>query len=154
MQCCPKIKKSDFNNKEHNWDNKVFYTGDFLQIFYEPVGMMSKINNIKQEIIEMHKLEEPYMVLHKDVHPFKGKVLLNIERPKDIDENVELISGKFYSVMYEGEYELLNKEVRKMKEYIKEKYGLVPKEIYYWYVNCADCASADVKKTVIFARVI
>ena len=113
MQCCPKIKKSDYHNKEHHWNNRVFYTGNFFQIFYEPVGMMSRIDNIKQDIRDKYKLAQPYMVLHKDIHPFKGKILLNIEKPDDIIEPVELISGRFFSVMFEGEYELINKEIRK-----------------------------------------
>ena len=94
--------------------------------------------------------EEPFW-LTDEVSPWGSDVYLAVD--KEIDGvQIEKVSGKFLTKVFEGPYRNAAKWAREMEAYVESK-GQTMKKLYFYYANCPKCAKYGKNHVVLFAQV-
>jgi hypothetical protein len=79
--------------------------------------------------------------------------LIPIKNKSEIFD-IELVTGRFLTRLYEGHYGDTGKWIRETKRYCRER-GWEPEEYLFWYATCPKCAKkrGDKAQVVVFAKV-
>jgi hypothetical protein len=153
--CCPKFTDKDFkawNEKIITWKNKRFIKGRVFCFLFMPVNfgqvMKRMDNNVRKsgtKIINNLCLSEHSSRWNMDVYLAVNKEVA--------DEKNVVLSGKFLSKVYEGDYRDTGKWCEDFTAYAKKK-GAIIKNWFMWYTACPKCAKLYGKNyTVIIARI-
>ncbi|MFA6361358.1 MAG: hydrolase [Candidatus Shapirobacteria bacterium] len=147
-ECCPKFNPKLWDGKVFEWKNKRFIKDKVFTLFYIPMNFgtamtrsFKKIENSGQNILEGLVLSE---------HTSKWNMNLYLAVNKEIvgTENI-ILSGKFLSKVYEGDYKDMGKWTKDFESYIKTK-KMIMKKMYMWYTTCPKCAKKYGKNYVVF----
>ncbi len=147
FECCPPFDPVPWDDKLFEWDNKLFIKGKVYTLFFVPLNfgsvmrkLNSKIDNAKTEMLDWMSLSD---------HTSKWNMDLYLAVSKEIPtaENVKF-SGKFYSRVYEGNFNETGKWTADFEEKAKTK-GLSTGKQYFWYTTCPKCAKKYGKNYVV-----
>lgn len=151
-KCCPRLNAEDWDRKEMEWNNKLFYRTKYRSIFHIPLNIGSVVTKAIAELDSKGLAEDPTLMLSREESMFSSTMLLSLNQ--DTSElNTEKLSGKYASRLFEGSYRETRKWVKEIKQYC-EGTGKEAKELLFWYVTCPKCAKKyGGAQTVIFAKV-
>lgn len=152
---CPEINDQDWHLKDQDWSGKFFYFDDVQHFFGVPLGLEKRIGEMRQEIARKgYQFVNPDQVLHLP-GSFQGRLLMEIEDPKQYDANVETFeNARILTRVYHGPRSGIRDAVEALKAFTTDRTHIEPSVIYHWPVTCARCApNRGGDKVVLFARV-
>jgi len=151
QKCCERLVPQEWDKKIIKWRDKPFYKSHYVSFFHVPLNIAGKIKEGYARIEELGLAAEP-MVITRNETFWGADVLIPISAKTDIFE-IEIMSGKFATGLFEGAYGEIGTWVKKMERVCK-KNGVTPKEYLYWYATCPKCAKKyESVQVVIFARI-
>lgn len=155
MDIVKELPKMDMNNSgtgccpvfdPEPWDRKLFELSDLQMVkastkslFYVPLNMgkvmeqtMNSIRNNDGEV------KDRYLILSEDVSPFRCEHHFLVNKPINGLEN-EILSGRFYTMVFNGGYNQVPKWIEKLKGEMEGK-NLILNRVYAFYTTCPKCA--------------
>jgi len=150
--CCKIISPAEWDKKEIVWRDKPFLKSRYFAFLHVPVNIGKKITEGMKKIEEAG-LQMEQMVLSKNDGWFGADILIPIKTKTDIFE-MEMITGRFLTRLYDGHYGDMRKWIRETRAWCREK-GFEPEEYIFWYATCPKCAKkrGDKAQVVVFAKV-
>jgi len=152
---CPEIDDSEWDLKEREWDETVFYTRPFFRFFHMPIFSVKKTQKT-MKALEEAGLEpaEPGFVLYKD-GLFRGAILIAVkQRQAQAEERLfEMRGARVISKVVRGSRRDITAGVSGLLSYIRTKDGVHPSAVYFWKTDCSRCAAPEQPRAVILAVV-
>jgi hypothetical protein len=145
--CCPKFAPAPWNEKELNWDNKKFIKDKVFTLFYMPMNFGAVVKRMMAKIEKAGGNAQDWMGLSD--HTSKWNMDLYVAVDSEIPEADNIVlSGKFLSKVYEGDFRETGKWRKDFESYAAEK-GVEIKKMYMWYTTCPKCAKVYGKNYVV-----
>ncbi len=141
-ECCPEVDTTLWDNKTHEWKDKLFIKDSISLIFHMPFPskvkkVIMKLWNQAQEGGDTTD-EKDWLLLANDPSPWKGEYLLAVNKEIPGANNVKL-SGTFFSQVFDGPYSAVPKYIKKMNKDL-EAQNKKAKDYYFYYTTCPKCA--------------
>jgi hypothetical protein len=152
-ECCKRLIPAEWDKKEIVWRDKPFYRDHYWSFLHVPLDLGKKIVRGFQRIGEAGLASEQ-MVLSKCDGLWGGEMLIPISQKSGRFET-ELVTGKFLTRLFEGNYGDMRRWIKEAKQYCQSRGYDKAKEFIFWYATCPKCAKkyADKVQVVVFARV-
>lgn len=145
--CCPEFNPEVWDMKEFQWNEKKFIKDKVFTLFFMPVNfgtvirrMMGKADEAKAEVPE-------WLCLSHHTSKWNMDLYLAVDREIPGAKNV-MLSGKFLSKVYEGDFKETGKWTKDFESFAGEK-KLKIKTLYMWYTTCPKCAKKYGKNYVV-----
>lgn len=149
--CCPVFDPTLWDNKISTWNNKRFIKYNIKTFFYMPIGFGKGITKL-QTIADKYNAKIDNLCLSNHKSKWNMEILLAVDKEVPNIENI-LLSGNYYSRVYEGPFKDTEKRMEDFDKDTKEK-GYEVKELYMWYTTCTKCAKKYGKNyTVVIAKI-
>lgn len=150
--CCPKFNPDPWQEKEIEFDNKLFLKDQVRSIFHIPLNFGKVMAKNMEKIKKADALSSEILLLSDECSAWGSN--LHIAVSKEVPEaEMVRISGTFLTKVFEGGYNNMKNWIKEMEEYVSSK-GKKVKKLYFFYTTCPRCAKHYGKNyTVIFAQV-
>jgi hypothetical protein len=146
-ECCPRLEPSLWEDKIHEWNNKLFIRDKVKTFFFMPINFGGVMKRIIGKV-EAAGAEMPdSLCLSDHTSKWNMDILLAVDREVPGAENLKL-SGKFYSKVYEGNFNKTGEWCKDFEAVAKSK-GMEVKKWYMWYATCPKCAKKYGKNHVV-----
>jgi hypothetical protein len=146
-ECCPRLEPSLWEDKIHEWNNKLFIRDKVKTFFFMPINFGGVMKRIIGKV-EAAGAEMPdSLCLSDHTSKWNMDILLAVDREVPGAENLKL-SGKFYSKVYEGNFNKTGEWCKDFEAVAKSK-GMEVKKWYMWYTTCPKCAKKYGKNHVV-----
>ena len=147
QECCPKFDPAPWDNKELNWDSKRFIKDKVFTLFYMPMNFGSAMKRVYEKTERAGATIQDGMWLSD--HTSKWNMDLYVAVDKEVaDAENTMLSGKFLSKVYEGNFKDTGKWAKDFENLAKNK-GIAIKKTYMWYTTCPKCAKKYGKNYVV-----
>ncbi|HCT30076.1 MAG TPA: hypothetical protein DIW31_04965 [Bacteroidales bacterium] len=146
--CCPPFDPSLWNNKGFEWDKKRFIKDKVCTIYYMPLNFGSVMKRLDSKVRGANASMPDWLCLSDHTSKWNMDVYLAVDKEIPGAEN-KLLSGNFFSKVYEGPFKDTAKWGQDFSESLKLK-GLKEKKLYMWYTTCPKCAKKYGKNYVVF----
>jgi len=146
--CCPRFVPEPWNEKELQWENKLFLKDRVRCLFYVPLNF-GRVMAKNMARIGQAEAFTPAPPIGLSDHTSKWNMDIYIEVTKQIPggENV-LLSGSFLSKVFEGPYKNTGQWCQEMAEWVRSK-GKTIKRTLMYYTTCPRCARHYGKNYVV-----
>jgi hypothetical protein len=152
FECCPPFDPPPWEDKIHTWDNKLFIKDKVCTFFFMPLNFGAAMKRLNARVEKAGAKIPEWLCLSDHTSKWNMDLFLAVDKEIPGTENVEL-SGKFYSCVYEGNFNETGKWCADFEEKIKER-GVKTDKMYMWYTTCPKCAKKYEKNyTVIIAKI-
>ena len=140
--CCPEFDVLPWDEKTHQWEDKLFIKDTVPQLFHIPLPWA-----INRTMARMWKRAEEagaapdmkdFLMLAYDPSPWKCEYYLAVTKEVPGTENLKL-SGTFLSKVFDGPYSAVPKWIKEMDQFIASK-GKIARKNYFYYTTCPKCA--------------
>ncbi len=145
--CCQKFDPNPWDDKDFEWNDKVFAKGSVRTFFYMPLNfgntmmkMDKKIRDAGADWSEGICLSDHTSKWNMDLYISVDKIVSNIEN--------QLLTGKFYSKVYEGPFKETGNWTKDFEQILATK-NYKNAKIYTWYTTCPKCAKKFGKNYVV-----
>ncbi len=145
--CCSEFDPIPWDDKIIEWENKRFIKGSVYTFFHMPMNFGSVMRKLDQKIRSQGAIVEDNLGLSDHTSKWNMDIFLAVDKEVSGVENI-VLSGKFYSKVYEGNFRETGKWCNDYKEIIQSK-GLNIKKWYMWYTTCPKCAKKYGKNYVV-----
>ncbi|OFX83255.1 MAG: hypothetical protein A2W99_12440 [Bacteroidetes bacterium GWF2_33_16] len=136
--CCPEFKPELWDDKILEWHNKKFIKDSVFTIFFMPVNFGAVMRRIDNKVRKADASTPDFLCLADHVSRWKMDVYLAVD--KDIpNANNIVLSGKFFSKVYEGPFKDTGKWCKDFENEAKLK-GFTVNKWFMWYTTCPKCA--------------
>lgn len=144
-----------WENAEFDWDLKQYYAVSFSCLFGKPKKLFEAVQQLKAEIATREHVIPDEAPLLIEIGKFKGRLLIEIEKPREYDASViEIEKSKVYTAVHEGPFKTIGDTTKKLKQKVIDKKGLTPSSIYYWdFRHGPDLAGQRADRFIVFCRV-
>jgi hypothetical protein len=153
-KCCDLLDSKVWDKKTVEWKNKPFVKKHYWAIFYMPLGLDSYLKNMLEELQskDLFTEEHPGMIWRNE-GLFGGDVYLALKRD-DPSYDVEKLSGRFFTMFFEGkDYKDMGEWQKAFQEEAKKR-KLDVKEVISFYGQCPVCMKKFGKlQAVLFGRI-
>jgi len=146
-ECCPKFDPKPWDEKMLEWENKKFVKGKVFTLFYMPINFASVITKLNKKVEEARAAVPDWLCLSDHTSMWNMDLYLAVDKEIPGLENT-LVSGKFLSKVYEGDYKDTGKWCKDFAQYAKNK-GMDLGKMYMWYTTCPKCAKKYGKNYVV-----
>ena len=146
-ECCPPFNLLPWDDKLFEWDNKLFIKGKVCTLFFVPLNFGSVMRKLNRSIENAKTEMQDWMSLSSHTSLWNMDLYLAVDKEIPTAEHVK-ISGKFYSLVYEGNFNDTGKWSADFVLKAKEK-GFTPEKQYMWYTTCPKCAKKLGKNYVV-----
>lgn len=146
-ECCPKFEPSPWDDKVIDWNDKTFIKGKVKTFFYMPFGFRKIMTKLQNMVVKAGASIPDYLCLSNHTSKWSMDVLLAVSKPIEGADNI-ILSGKYYSRVYEGPFQDTGKWTVDFDKVAKEK-GYQIKQMYMWYTTCPKCAKKYGKNYVV-----
>ena len=137
-ECCPRFDAKQWDDKLIEWDNKRFIRKSVKTFFYMPLNFGSVMKKLDKELQNAGTPLTDNICLSDHTSKWNMDIYVNVDSDiKGLDNRV--LTGKFFSKVYEGPYKDTEKWSKDFEEISKSK-GLNIKKSYMWYTTCPKCA--------------
>ncbi|MFA5849160.1 MAG: hydrolase [Bacteroidales bacterium] len=136
--CCPKFDPEPWDDKTFEWDNKKFIKDHVFTLFYMPMNFGSAMKRMDKKVTAVGAVVPDWLCLADHTSQWNMDLWLAVDQEIPGAEN-KVLSGKFYSKVYEGDFRDTGKWCKDYAEILKSK-SLVSKKMYMWYTTCPKCA--------------
>ena len=140
--CCPKFNPDLWNEKTHNWKDKLFIKDTVRQIFHRPLP-----SSIQKTVGRMWKKAQDakgnpdikdFLLLAYDPSPWKSELYMTVTKRIPGAENVKL-SGIYLSKVFDGPYNAVPKWIKDLEQYVISL-GKKTKKHFFYFTTCPKCA--------------
>ncbi len=145
--CCPEFIPAPWDDKIIEWNNRRFIKGKVRTMFFMPMNFGKVIRKLDEKIRNSGSSVEDWLCLSDHTSKWNMDIYLAVDKEIQGAENV-LLTGKFYSRVYEGPFKDTGKWCDDFKKQVETK-GLKVKKWYMWYTTCPKCAKKYGKNYVI-----
>jgi hypothetical protein len=153
-KCCELLDSKQFDKKTVEWKGRPFIKKHYLAFFYMPLGLDSTLKGLLEDLNSKGLISEEHPVMiWRNEGMFGGDVYVALKE-EDSSYEVERLSGKFFTMFFEGkDY----KEAGKWHKVLwveAKKRKLDVKEVISYYGQCPGCMKKFGKlQTVLYARI-
>ena len=145
--CCPPFDPTNWDGKMLEWYNKPFIKDKVFTIFYMPFGFGKTMKRLDEKVAAANATMPDYLCLSDHTSQWNMDVYLAVDKEVANAENV-MLSGKFFSKVYEGPFKDTGKWSEDFKVTVAEE-GFYIKKWYMWYTTCPKCAKKYGKNYVV-----
>lgn len=151
-ECCKRLIPAEWDQKEIAWRDKPFFKSHYRAFLHVPINIGKKITRGMAKVQDSG-LGSENMVLVKNDTLWGADILIPISKNTDQFEK-ELVTGRFFTRLFEGHYSDMRHWIKEMKEYCLSK-GKKAQEYIFWYATCPKCSKkrGDKAQVVVFAKV-
>lgn len=150
--CCPRFDPKPWDKKEIIFKDKMFLKDHVTCFFYMPMGFSKAMVKYSEMIKNAGALLPKPLMLYDCNSPWRADFYIGVGKNVP-GAQMERISGKFLSRVYEGSFKDSGKWMNDMKAYVAAE-GRKAGKIYYYYTMCPACAKHYGKNyTVLLAKV-
>lgn len=146
-ECCPKFDPSPWDEKAFEWDKKKFVKDKVFTLFYIPINFGAVVRRLMAKIEKAGGKTQDWMGLSDHTSRWNMDLYVAVDREIPDTENV-ILSGKFFSKAYEGDFKDTDKWCKNFEILAKNK-GLEIEKMYMWYTTCPKCAKKYGKNYVV-----
>jgi hypothetical protein len=146
-ECCPKFDPSPWDNKTFEWNNKKFIKDKVFTLFYIPMNFGAVITRMNKKVEKAGAKVPDWFCLSEHTSKWNMDLYLAVDKEIPEAENV-VLSGKYFSKVYEGDFKDTGKWCKDFESYVKAK-GLNIKKWFMWYTTCPKCAKKYGKNYVV-----
>lgn len=152
-RCCPPFDPDAWDRHTFQFDNKLFLKVTTRSFLHIPLDMSAVM---KKALWRIHAAgagkNDEYIMLSREVSPWKAEHLISIDRPIANAETVRL-SGTYLAKVFEGPFRETGNWYSQLAGYVRTKGEKLIKS-YFYYTTCPRCARAYGKNYVVgFAQV-
>jgi len=154
--CCPRFDPTPWDEKIHEWHDKLFIRDSVKQILHRPMP-----SSMKRTIGRMWQLAKDsgadpnikdFLLLAYDPSPWRSELYMTVTKEVPGADNVRL-SGRYITKVFDGPYNSPPKWVKEMDSFVKSK-GKTPKKYLFYFTTCPRCAKVyGHNYAVVFAQV-
>jgi len=138
--CCAEFNPALWDNKFHNWQDKLFVRGQVRAFFHLPLNMGQVYPRMCQAIEAAGAMPpaSEFLGLFRDSSLWKTEA--NMTVTKEVPGlTTATISGHFFSRVFDGPYKDMGKFYKAALEEAKT-HGREPGRVYFHYAYCPKCA--------------
>jgi hypothetical protein len=137
--CCPRFIPEPWNEKELQWENKLFLKDRVWCLFYMPLNF-GKVMVRNMARIAQADAFTPAVPLVLSDHTSRWNMDLYIEVSKEIPdaEHVRL-SGLYLAKVFEGPFKNTSQWCSQMADWVRSKGKTINRYLMY-YTTCPKCA--------------
>ena len=101
--CCPIFDPIPWDNSDFEWNNKLFVKGSVCTVFYMPVNFGSVMRKLDKKIREAGADWSEGICLSDHTSQWNMDLYISVDKAVP-SLNQLVLSGKFYSKVYEGPF--------------------------------------------------
>ncbi len=140
--CCPEFDKTPWDEKNHQWEEKLFIKESVPQLFHIPLPW-----TINRTMARMWKSAEEagaapdmkdFLMLAYDPSPWKCEYYLAVTKEVPGAENHKF-SGNLFSKVFDGPYSAVPKWIKEMDDFLAAS-DKKARKYYFYYTTCPKCA--------------
>jgi hypothetical protein len=146
-ECCPPFDPQPWDDKLIVWENKRFIKDHVFTLFYMPINFGAAMKRLMKKLDDSGATCPVGLCLSDHTSQWNMDLLLEVDREIPGSENLSL-SGKFYSRVYEGNFNQTGKWHKDFESaVILKEFSM--KKTYMWYTTCPKCAKKYGKNYVV-----
>ena len=139
--CCAKFNTAGWDGVKLQFDEKRFARATTKSLAHIPINMGSVFERVLKNMETAGAFDaNNYIVLSRDLSPWKAEHLFAIATPLPQEEAVTL-TGNFVTKVFEGSYsnvERWHDEIQRLPSVANGEKA----EVYFFYTTCPKCAKA------------
>lgn len=145
--CCPLFDPNQWDDKILEWTDKKFIKDSVFTVFYMPVNFGKIMKRLDEKVTKAEANMPDWLCLSE--HTSKWNMDLYLAVDKDIpDAENTILNGRYYSKVYEGQYQDSGKWCKDFENITKSK-GYNTNKLYMWYTTCPKCGKKYGKNYVV-----
>lgn len=150
--CCPRFDPTGWDGQDLYFADKPFTRATTRSLMHMPLNMGSVFSRVLDKIAATGGYDNTdYVVLSRDLSPWRAEHLFATPKPLDDEEQVAL-SGDFATKTFEGPYSQMGKWHKDMQDLAAAR-GTIDAPVYFFYPTCPKCAKVYGKNPVVgFAK--
>ena len=153
QECCPKFQPEPWEGKILEWNQKRFIKDQVFSFMFIPLNFGGVMTRLMKKLAQAGVKPTDYLCLSDHTSKWKMDLYLAVDQEIPGAENV-ILSGKFLSKVYEGDFKDTGKWCKDFVDYAKTKQVEIKKQ-YLWYTTCPKCAKKYGKNyTVIIGEIV
>lgn len=151
--CCPRFKPDAWDGQDLHFDNKLFVRVTTRNVMHVPMNMGSVFTHTFDAIETAGAMDpDNFVVLSRDLSPWKGEHLFAVSKPVPNEEMV-CLSGDYRTRVFNGPYRDAPKWLDQFEDELEAK-DHDADSMYVFYTSCPKCANAYGENFVVaFAKV-
>lgn len=146
-ECCPPFDPELWNEKMITWDSKKFIKDHVCTLFYMPLNFGQVMRRLDKKVRSAGATMVDNLGLSDHTSKWNMDMYLAVDQEIPGANNM-VLSGKFYSKVFEGPFRDTGKWCKDFEAHAKTK-GLTIKKRYMWYTTCPKCAKIYGKNYVV-----
>lgn len=137
--CCYPLDTTLWEEKIHEWKDKLFLQDEVVQIMHIPVNMTPVVNRMFKKIEEADAMPEvkDFLMLAYDPSPWKSEIHMTVTKKVPNGKMVKL-SGTFISKVFDGPYKDVPKWINRMDTFLSSHNQKCLK-YYFHFAYCPKC---------------
>lgn len=151
---CPVIEDVAWDLVERSWDDTQYYSKKIPMLFHLPIGRAGREAKARQELKAAGLTETtPTVTLLRD-GMFSGTLLIAVDKavPGTEPRMLSLAGATIIAKVATGTRRDVGAAVSSLLSYVRTKAGKHPKAVYFWRIDCPNCAEPPSRRTVILAE--
>jgi len=150
--CCKRFDPTPWNEKEINWQDKLFVRDRVKSFLHIPINMGQVVTRNMEKIEKAGALSSVQLMLSDEKSLWGSDIYIAVSKEVPGSEMVNL-SGKYLTKVFEGPYKNISNWMKEMKSFAEGKKKEI-KKMYFCYTTCPACAKAYGKNyVVLFAEI-
>jgi hypothetical protein len=146
-ECCPKVDPALWEDKIFEWNNKKFIRDKVFTFFFMPFNFGKVITRMVQKVEKSGATMVDNLCLSDHTSKWNMDIYLAVDK-KIEDADNKSFTGKYYSKVYEGDFNKTGEWCKDFEKSAKIK-EMEVKKWYMWYTTCPKCAKKYGKNYVV-----
>jgi len=147
--CCPKFDPTSWDEKEFQWDGKLFIKDKVRCFMHIPLNFGKVMVRCMDKIDKAGAFApQPPLALSDHISPWTMELYLEVGKQVPQADNVT-ISGTFLSKVFEGPYKETRLWCKQMQEWVITRGKTIKRHLMY-YTTCPKCARHYGKNYVVY----
>jgi hypothetical protein len=140
--CCTGFDPAPWDNKMHEWTDKLFIKVSIPQVLHFPLpGMfgraVQKMWKMAQDADATIDYKD-FLLLACDSSPWKSDLYMNVAHEVADAQNIKL-SGKFFSKIFDGPFLKVPQYIREM-DILLTRQNKLARRYFFYFATCPACA--------------
>ncbi len=145
--CCPPIDPTQWDGKEFEWNSKLFIEDKVFTFMYIPFGFGRTMKRIDQKVRAAKATFDDSVCLSEHTSSWNMNLYVAVDKEIPDAQNISL-TGKFFSIVYEGPFKDTGKWTKNFQKVSQERGHSIKKQ-YMWYTTCPKCSKKYGKNYVV-----
>lgn len=145
--CCPEFDPIPWDDQTFEWKDKRFIKDKVCTFFYMPMNFGKVMKRIDRKIKAAGATMSDMVCLSDHTSRWNMDLYMAVDKEIPDAENI-ILTGKYYSKVYEGPFRDTEKWCKDFENLTKLK-NITIKKWYLWYTTCPKCARKYGKNYVV-----